>query len=101
TQRHWKIGKQLVLQQCASCHSVSHQTAIQVGRHELRLRPVDELLRMRGAKTRESIEAYLNAIGGFPYMHPVKGTAEERAAMAIYLHSLVEEGEPPAALARR
>lgn len=101
TQRHWKIGKQLVLQQCASCHSVSHQTAIQVGRRELRLRPVDELLRSRGATTQEAIEAYLNAIGGFPYMHPVKGTAEERAAMAMYLYSLVQEGEPPAALARR
>ncbi|RMH08922.1 MAG: cytochrome c [Armatimonadetes bacterium] len=100
-QKQWKTGKLLVLQQCASCHSVSRQTAISLGRNELRLRPVDELLRSRGATTPEAIEAYLNAIGGFPYMHPVKGTQEERAAMAAYLYTLVQEGEPPAALARR
>ena len=101
TQKHWKSGKLLVLQQCASCHSVSHQTGIPIGRHELRLRPVDELLAMRGATTPEAIEAYLNAIGGFPYMHPVKGTPEERAAMAAYLYSLVSEKTAPPALARR
>ncbi|MGQ9657909.1 MAG: c-type cytochrome [Fimbriimonadales bacterium] len=100
-QKQWKTGKLLVLQQCASCHSVSHQTGLPIGRHELRLRPVDQLLVSRGATTPEAIEAYLNAIGGFPYMHPVKGTQEERAAMAAYLHSLVVESSAPTALARR
>jgi mono/diheme cytochrome c family protein len=101
TQKQWKTGKLLVLQQCASCHSVSHQTSIAIGRHELRLRPVDELLASRGATTPQAIEAYLNAIGGFPYMHPVKGTQEERAAMAAYLYSLVSERTAPPTLARR
>jgi hypothetical protein len=58
------------------------------------MRSVARLFQQRNMTSPEQIEAYLGALGGFPYMHPVVGTQEEKAAMAIYLADLVEEFYP-------
>lgn len=86
-----EVGRLLTLQQCAACHSVSPQTSIQVGDVRLELRSVARLLEARNQTTAASIATYLNAIGGFPYMHPFIGTEDERRAMARYLEWLVKE----------
>ncbi|MEM8530532.1 MAG: cytochrome ubiquinol oxidase subunit I [Chloroflexota bacterium] len=84
-------GRMLVIQQCASCHSVTDQTAIEIAGQELRLRSVAYLLTDRDRRTQSEIEEYLERIGGFPYMHPVIGTQEEKAAMARYLEVFIQE----------
>lgn len=84
-------GRLLTVQQCAACHSVSPQTSLRLGDARLELRSVARLLEARGQTTREGITNYLNAIGGFPYMHPFIGTETEHQAMAQYLEWLVRE----------
>ncbi|MGC8798649.1 hypothetical protein [Chloroflexus sp.] len=89
--REVAIGRTLVIQQCASCHNVSHQTAITVFNQRLALRSLVNLLERRNLTTADKIENYLKAIGGFPYMHPVVGTDEERASMALYLEYFYQQ----------
>lgn len=79
------VGRVLVLQQCAACHSVSDQTSVMVGDNQLTLRSLAVILTNRGQSTPQQIESYIGGIQGFPYMHPVVGKPEERAAMASYL----------------
>ncbi|WP_243028973.1 hypothetical protein [Thermus albus] len=87
-----ETGRALVLLQCSSCHTVSQNTAFLGGTRNLAA-----LLKRRGMTEASGIEAYLNAIGGFPYMHPVVGTPEERGYMAQYLARFVQEMYPQAA----
>ena len=87
-------GRRLVTQQCSSCHTTSTQTTIKVGQNGLALRSVARLFQERNMTSPQQIETYLGALGGFPYMHPVIGTQEEKAAMAIYLADLVAEFYP-------
>lgn len=86
-----ETGRALVVLQCSSCHTVSKATAFLGGNRNLAA-----LLKRRGLTTAAMIEPYLNAIGGFPYMHPVVGTPEERGYMAQYLERFVRELYPEA-----
>ncbi|MDM7324608.1 MAG: hypothetical protein P3W93_006425 [Thermus sp.] len=86
-----ETGRALVALQCSSCHTVSKATAWLGGNRNLAA-----ILKSRGMTTASAIELYLNAIGGFPYMHPVVGTQEERSYMAQYLEKLVKEFYPEA-----
>lgn len=86
-----ELGRALVVQQCASCHTVSNQTSINSPNGPLSLRSVARLLEKRSMTSAPAIETYLQVLGGFPYMHPVIGTAEERSAMAAYLEGYVQE----------
>lgn len=86
-----ETGRALVVLQCSSCHTVSKATAFLGGNRNLAA-----ILKRRGMTTADMIETYLNAIGGFPYMHPVVGTQEERGYMAQYLEKLVKEFYPEA-----
>ncbi|MFV0307242.1 MAG: c-type cytochrome [Desertimonas sp.] len=90
-------GRVLVTQQCASCHSVSDQTALPVFGNDLALRPLDELFpdRMRTTDA-AGIELILGSLGGYSFMHEVVGTEEDHAAMAAYLEWLVAQDHPPA-----
>ncbi|ACL25537.1 hypothetical protein [Chloroflexus aggregans] len=89
--REVAIGRTLVIQQCASCHNVSDQTAITIFHQRLALRSLADLLARRNLTTAAKIENYLKAIGGFPYMHPVVGTDEERAYIALYLEYFYQQ----------
>jgi len=84
-----EAGRVLVTLQCSSCHTVSKNTAFLGG-----LRPLPALLKRRGMTDAPAIRAYLEAIGGFPYMHPTVGTSEEKEYMAMYLEKLVKEFFP-------
>lgn len=83
-------GRVLVVQQCSSCHSISLQTSISVAGVRLDLRSLAYILQSRNLTTAPQIEAYIRGIQGFPYMHPVVGTPEERAAMARYLAAFAQ-----------
>lgn len=89
------MGRVLVIQQCAACHSVSNQTAITIFDQRVALRSLAQLLERRRMTTAPKIETYLKGIGAFPYMHPFVGTPEERAAMALYLEYLVQQQYAP------
>ena len=91
-----ETGRSLVALQCSSCHTVSKATAFLGGNRNLAA-----ILKRRGMTDAAAIEVYLNAIGGFPYMHPVVGTPEERRYMAQYLEQFVKELYPEAAQAAR
>ncbi len=97
------MGRVLVIQQCAACHNVSHQTAITVFDQRLALRSLAQLLERRKMTTTPKIETYLQGIGAFPYMHLFVGTSEERAAMALYLEYFIQQQQTsqPQAQARR
>lgn len=88
------LGRMLAVQQCGSCHSVSSQTWIQLNDTKINLRSLARLLYQRNQTTVQGIDAYIGAIGGFPYMHPFVGNAEERQALATYLASYVQESYP-------
>ncbi len=81
-----EAGRALVVLECSSCHTVSQKTAFLGG-----MRPLAVMLARRGMTSKEQIRAYLEAIGGFPYMHPVVGTPEERDYMAAYLEQFVRQ----------
>ncbi|MCS6869324.1 MAG: hypothetical protein NZ846_09815 [Thermus sp.] len=87
-----EAGRVLVGIQCASCHTVSKNTAFLGG-----MRNLAAMFHRRGMTEASQIRAYLEAIGGFPYMHPVVGTPEEREYMARYLEKLVREFYPQSA----
>ncbi len=91
-----EMGRVLVLQQCSACHSVSGQTAIEVGGHRLALRSQAELLIKRNLTTTDMIAPYLSQLGQLPYMHQVIGTPEEIDAIAAYLEHEVHglQGAP-------
>lgn len=86
-----EAGRALVALQCSSCHTVSKNTALLGG-----MRNLAAMFHRRGMTEAAQIRAYLEAIGGFPYMHPVVGTPEERDYMAQYLERLVKEFFPQA-----
>ncbi|MGQ9753524.1 MAG: c-type cytochrome [Thermaceae bacterium] len=82
-----EAGKTLVRIQCSSCHTVSEGPWLFGG-----LRPLSELLARRGLTEEAIIRGFLEGVGGYPYMHPVVGTPEEKDYMAKYLASLVKKG---------
>lgn len=88
------VGRTLVMQQCASCHNVSQQTALIGFNQRLALRSLADLLYLRRATTADLIKSRIRAIGGFQYMHPVVGTEEELSAMAQYLEYFVQQVHP-------
>lgn len=90
-----EAGRALVVLQCSSCHTVSKNTALLGG-----MRNLAAMFHRRGMTEAPQIRAYLEAIGGFPYMHPVVGTPEERDYMAQYLERLVKEFFPQASAGR-
>ncbi len=97
-------GRVIAIQQCGSCHSISHQTAMNIAGVRLDLRSQANLLRMRNLTTADKIDNYIKAIGGFPYMHPFVGTDAERRALARYLEAFLHDTYPetrPAATAQR
>lgn len=90
-------GHNLVAQQCASCHSISDQTVIDIGGTQLALRQQSRLFGLRlNLRTAEGIRGYLDAIGSFPYMHEVVGDEEDLLAMAAYLAWVTEQQHPQA-----
>jgi mono/diheme cytochrome c family protein len=88
------VGRVLAIQQCGSCHSISHQTELNLAGVALDLRSQAKLLQMRGLSSVDEIDAYLGAIQGFPYMHPFVGSLEERRALAEYLTAFVRDSFP-------
>jgi len=64
------------------------------------MRNLAAMFHRRGMTEAPQIRAFLEAIGGFPYMHPVVGTPEERDYMAQYLERLVKEFFPQASAGR-
>lgn len=84
-----QAGRVLVVQQCSGCHTVSRQTMI----GGVALRSVDRLFIQRGMTRADQVESYLGTLGGFPYMHPVVGAAEERKAMAAYLERFITSAQ--------
>lgn len=95
------MGRVLVIQQCASCHSVSNQTSFTIAGQNLNLRSLADLLSKRRMTSADRIEQYIGGIQGFPYMHAVVGTPEERAAMALYLEFFVRQQAAPDVQAQR
>lgn len=87
-------GRVLAIQQCGSCHSVSHQTSMTIAGVRLDLRSQAGLLKMRNLTTADKIDAYIRGIGGFPYMHPFVGTDAERRALARYLEAFLHDTYP-------
>lgn len=100
TDQQAAVGRVLVIQQCSACHSVSDQTSIVIADQRLTLRSLAWLLQRRGMTTAPKIEEYINSIQGFPYMHPVVGRPEERAAMARYLEFLISQQSAPSTQAQ-
>lgn len=84
-------GHNLVVQQCASCHSVSDQTVIAIGDLRLELRSQSRILIERGATTPEVVKAYITGIGNLPYMHPIVASDEEIEMMVAYLMKMLDE----------
>lgn len=78
-------GRNLVVQQCSSCHSVSDQTVLEFGDLRLELRSQSRILVSRGATTPEMVDTYVRGIANLPYMHPVVATDEEIAMIVDYL----------------
>lgn len=97
TEPEVEMGRVLVLQQCSACHSVSNQTALNVGGHRLALRSQAELLIKRNMTSAEMIAPYLTQLGQLPYMHQVIGTPEEIDAIAAYLEHEIDGLRPPTA----
>ncbi|MGQ9814762.1 MAG: cytochrome c [Candidatus Roseilinea sp.] len=96
------VGRVLAIQQCGSCHSISHQTELNIAGVALDLRSQAKLLQTRGLRTVDQIDPYLGGIQGFPYMHPFVGTLEERRALAKYLAAFMQDSLPAdAAQAKR
>lgn len=71
-------GSIIALIQCSSCHVLN----------EKGLRPMPQMVKRLGIKEVEVAKAYLDTLGGYPYMPPFAGTAMEKKALATYLVSL-------------
>lgn len=80
-----EAGRMVALIECSSCHVMG----------ERGLRPMPQMVRRLEFKPHEEaeteikeIEGFIGILGGYPYMPPFMGTAEEKTALAAYLHSI-------------
>ncbi len=80
-----QAGKMIARIECLSCHTLN----------ERGLRPMPQMVKrlefkkeVEKAKEVEEIEAFLDGLGGYPYMPPFMGTPAEKMALATYLDSL-------------
>ncbi len=79
-ENQFQAGKLIALIQCSSCHALGDSG----------VRPLKPLVKRIGINEPEVADAWLEAIGSYPYMPPFLGTAEERRALALYLSSLAK-----------
>ena len=73
-----EAGKMIALIECSGCHVLDEQG----------LRPLPRMVKRLNLTDAEVAGNVLTALGGFPYMPPFAGTAEEKAALAAFLVSL-------------
>ncbi len=72
-------GRMTALIQCSICHVLNEEKG---------LRPMPQMVKRLGIKEVEAAKAWLDALGGYPYMPPFVGTEAEKVALATYLVSL-------------
>ncbi|MCS7200153.1 MAG: cytochrome c [Caldimicrobium sp.] len=70
----------IALLQCSACHALGDSG----------LRPLSALVKKLGLKEQTSAEAFIDAIGAYPYMPPFVGTPEEKKALGLYLTTLAK-----------
>ncbi|MFV0524661.1 MAG: c-type cytochrome [Acidimicrobiales bacterium] len=87
----YQRGRMIALQQCASCHSVSDQTVIEVSGTQLALRQQSRLFDAIAIRDEEAIDLFLTTLGGYPFMHEFVGTDEDRRALAAYIATTIAE----------
>lgn len=75
-----EIGRIIALHNCANCHAFTKRG----------LRPLPMLFGKLSPQSPDDIDAFLSALGSFPYMPPFIGNEEERKAAAEYLYTLVK-----------
>ncbi len=75
-----EVGRIIALHNCANCHSFTPKG----------VRPLPVLVKKLAPQSPEDIDAFLSALGSFPYMPPFIGNDEERKAVAEYLFKLIQ-----------
>ncbi len=76
-----EVGRIIALHNCANCHAFT----------EKGLRPLPALFGKLSPQSPEDIDAFLAALGSFPYMPPFAGNDEERKVAAEYLFTLIKK----------
>lgn len=94
--REIAAGRTLAIQQCGSCHSVSDQTVVRLGDHQLALRQQSQRLVALNATKVADIETFLSGLGNYPFMHAFVGSDEEKRLLAKYLEHMVRTQQRPA-----
>ncbi|MGC9110165.1 MAG: cytochrome ubiquinol oxidase subunit I [Caldimicrobium sp.] len=76
-----EVGRIIALHNCANCHAFT----------EKGIRPLPALFGKLSPQSPEDIDAFLAALGSFPYMPPFAGNDEERKVAAEYLFTLIKK----------
>lgn len=73
-----EAGRMVALIECSSCHTLSSKG----------LRPLPQRVAALGFTDIDSLSAFLDSLGSYPYMPPFIGTETEKQALAAYLISI-------------
>ncbi|MDP3542738.1 MAG: cytochrome ubiquinol oxidase subunit I [Elusimicrobiota bacterium] len=73
-----EAGRMVALIECSSCHTLSPKG----------LRPLPQRVAALGFTDVDSLSAFLDSLGSYPYMPPFIGTEPEKQALAAYLISI-------------
>ncbi|MFN4132325.1 MAG: hypothetical protein ACK4GE_04530 [Caldimicrobium sp.] len=76
-----EVGRIIALHNCANCHAFTKSG----------VRSLPKLFAKLNPQSPDDIDAFLSALGSFPYMPPFIGNEEERKAAAEYLFTLVKK----------
>ncbi|BAU23512.1 cytochrome C [Caldimicrobium thiodismutans] len=76
-----EVGRIIALHNCANCHAFTQKG----------IRPLPALFGKLSPQSPEDIDAFLSALGSFPYMPPFAGNDEERKVAAEYLFTLIKK----------
>uniref|UniRef100_A0A832LY20 Cytochrome C n=1 Tax=Caldimicrobium thiodismutans TaxID=1653476 RepID=A0A832LY20_9BACT len=75
-----QAGKMIALIECSACHAIGDSG----------LRPLKSFVKRIGLTDEAAADAWLEALGNYPYMPPFMGTPTERQALAAYLATLAK-----------
>jgi cytochrome bd-type quinol oxidase subunit 1 len=76
-----EVGRIIALHNCANCHAFTQKG----------IRPLPALFGKLSPQSPEDIDAFLSALGSFPYMPPFAGNEEERKVAAEYIYTLIKK----------
>ncbi len=75
-----RLGRSIVLYQCANCHSLEKYGKI---------RPLPPLLEDLAPESPDDVAGFLDALGDYPYMPPFSGDDADKEAAGYYLYELM------------